>query len=364
MCIRDRFCLVCITLPVFVHAGEVIQMAILLDTSGSMSGLIDQAKTQLWKIVNELAMAKKNGESPLLEVALYEYGKDSLPASEGYMRMIVPLTMDLDKVSEELFKLTTNGGSEYCGEVIGKASRELKWSGSNGDYKVIFIAGNEPFTQGEVDYRKTCPEAIAKGIIVNTIFCGDFNEGVSTDWKAGAELADGRYMNIDHNQTAIHIDAPQDEELLQLGNELNDTYIAYGIGGGELQERQEEQDINAASMSKSAAVERSVAKAQRMYVNSAWDMVDAVNNEGLDVTKLEEDQLPEEMKGMTPEERDAYVSEMQGKRAELQEKINELNEERREYIEKEMKKKAEENTLDTAIITAVRDQAVEKDYQF
>ena len=107
---------------------NLIQMAILLDTSNSMDGLIEQAKTQLWKIVNELALAKRNGETPNLEVALYEYGKDSLPAGEGYMRMIVPLTTDLDRVSEELFKLKTNGGSEYCGQVIQMAARGLKWT--------------------------------------------------------------------------------------------------------------------------------------------------------------------------------------------------------------------------------------------
>jgi hypothetical protein len=109
----------------------LVQMAILLDTSGSMEGLIEQAKTQLWKIVNEMALAKKSGQTPKLEVALYEYGKSSIPASEGYLRMIVPLSVDLDRISEELFKLKTNGGSEYCGKVIQSASRELRWSKNN-----------------------------------------------------------------------------------------------------------------------------------------------------------------------------------------------------------------------------------------
>jgi len=119
---------------------ELIQMAILLDTSSSMEGLIDQAKSQLWKIVNELALAKKNGKSPRLEVALYEYGKSSIPSGEGYLRMISPLTGDLDKISEELFKLRTNGGSEYCGMVIDNAARDLSWSGSNNILKVIYLS--------------------------------------------------------------------------------------------------------------------------------------------------------------------------------------------------------------------------------
>ncbi len=133
-----------------------VQMAILLDTSGSMSGLIDQARTELWAIVNEFITAKRDGQAPELRVALYEYGKSSLPASEGYIRMIVPLTMDLDKISEELFALKTNGGSEYCGWVIKEATAALQWSGAPEDLKVIFIAGNEPFTQGKVKYQKAC----------------------------------------------------------------------------------------------------------------------------------------------------------------------------------------------------------------
>src|SRR5213075_3096371 len=97
----------------------VIQVAILLDTSGSMDGLIDQTRKQLWRVVNELATAKKDGHSPNLQVALYEYGNDAIPAENGYIRRVLPLTTDLDRVSEELFALLTNGGSEYCGQVIG-----------------------------------------------------------------------------------------------------------------------------------------------------------------------------------------------------------------------------------------------------
>src|SRR5690242_1233076 len=78
----------------------VIQMAILLDTSSSMDGLIDQARSQLWTVVNEFITAKREGKRPELQVALYEYGKPSLGASSGFIRQIVPLTTDLDKVSQ------------------------------------------------------------------------------------------------------------------------------------------------------------------------------------------------------------------------------------------------------------------------
>src|SRR5688572_11377607 len=98
-----------------------IQVALLLDTSGSMDGLIDQAKSQLWRIVNELSAARKYGAAAKVEIALYEYGKQTVSAEQGYVRRILAFTGDLDRVSEELFALTTNGGDEYCGKAIQSA---------------------------------------------------------------------------------------------------------------------------------------------------------------------------------------------------------------------------------------------------
>ncbi|MCP4135356.1 MAG: VWA domain-containing protein [bacterium] len=346
------------------EAKELIQMAILLDTSSSMNGLINQAKSELWKIVNEMALAKKNGESPTLEVALYEYGKSRLPAGEGYMRMIAPLTTDLDKISEELFQLTTHGGSEYCGMVIDSASKELKWSKSNNDLKVIFIAGNEPFTQGTVDYKKSCKKAISMGIVVNTIFCGDYNKGIQTQWKDGADRADGKYMNINQNQRIVHVTAPQDKEILRLGKELNKTYIGYGRSGRKRKMLQAKQDANASSMGSGSAVQRSLSKASVLYDNSGWDLLDAVKNEKVNVEEMGEDDVPEEMKKMSKKERKTYVAKQLKKRGELQKKINKLNTNRRKYVAKERKRKSGEKTLDSVMIKTIRGQAVKKNFNF
>ena len=344
--------------------GSRIQMAILLDTSGSMEGLIEQAKSQLWKIVNELTLAKKNGKSPDMEVALFEYGKSSIPASEGYLRMIVPLSTDLDRISEELFKLRTNGGNEFCGQVIQASTQGLKWSPDHDHLKVIVIAGNEPFTQGTVDYRVTCKEAIAKGIIVNTIFCGNYDEGVRTNWKDGADLADGRYVNIDQNQQMVHIDAPQDEEILRLGRELNKTYIAYGRAGAAKKERQAEQDSLAFSVSPGVMLERVVTKSSKQYQNKAWDLVDAEMAGEVDVAAVKEKDLPEEMQKMTVEERNHYIGDKKKERKALQDKINKLNKERRLYVENQRKEPSETNTLDQAVIKALRRQAKARGFTF
>ncbi len=340
-----------------------IQIALLLDTSSSMDGLIAQAKEQLWKIVNSFATAKRDGQKPILEIALYEYGKDSLPAENGYIRQIVPLTQDLDRVSEQLFALTTNGGSEHCGQVIQKAVRQLEWSRSNKDLKLIFIAGNEPFTQGPVDYRSAVRDAAERGIIVNTIHCGPKHEGERGMWQDAARLADGSFLTIDHNQAVARIVAPQDQELAQLSAQLNRTYIARG---GEGVARQAAMDKAAESVSISSASARAAAKASAYYDNSGWDLIDATKNGRVKVEALAEHDLPQEMKKMSPEERKAFVAKKQKEREEIQKRIQQLNDERNKYIAEEMRKRTAKGnaTLDEAMIGAARAQAEAKAFSF
>ena len=111
---------------------QFIKVALLLDTSNSMDGLIDQAKAQLWEIVNELSYAKCGNDRPNLQIALYEYGNDNLNAEEGYIRQVLAFTSDLDDISKQLFSLTTNGGNEFCGQVIQTSLNQLTW-GNNPD---------------------------------------------------------------------------------------------------------------------------------------------------------------------------------------------------------------------------------------
>lgn len=341
-----------------------IQLALLLDTSGSMDGLIEQAKSQLWKIVNELATTKKNGTPSDLYVALYEYGKQSIPADEGYLRNIVPFTQDLDKISDELFKLRTNGGDEYCGKVILNAVENLQWNKSNDNLKIIFIAGNEPFTQGKIDYKEACRKAVGKGIIVNTIFCGSYDEGVQTMWKDGADISDGKYTNIDHNAEIVHIDAPQDDEIIKLGQELNKTYIAFGTAGREKKEMQAEQDANSMSLNPGVMVERSVTKSGGQYKNSGWDLVDAKKDGSVKIEDLKDEDLPDEMKKMSVNERKTYVDKMSKERENIQLKINKLNEERSKYVAQKLLENKNDNTLDVVMIKTIREQAKQKNYKF
>lgn len=339
------------------------QIAIILDTSGSMSGMINQAKTQLWAIVNQFATAERDGVRPQLEVALYQYGSPSLGADNGFVRQLSPLTGDLDKIAEELFKLKTDGGSEYCGWAIKNATQELKWSRNNRDYKAIFIAGNEPFSQGPVDFRKSSKDAISNGIIVNTIHCSG---GADDDWKTAALLADGKFMRIETNQAVVEINTPFDAEIVRLNDELNDTYIGYGSRGVASKNRQMSMDIQTLGLSPVTMTKRAMTKAGKNYRAESWDLVDAVEAKGKsELEKAKDKDLPPEMQKMTLEEKEVYVEKKRSKRQELQKQIKELGEKRDAYVLKKHKELAgNEKTLGNQIEKAVIKQSAEKGFSF
>ncbi len=345
-------------------SGPRIQVALLLDTSSSMDGLIDQARSRLWKVVNELAFAEKGSQTPVLEVSLFEYGKSTISREEGYMRMVTPFTGDLDRISSDLFSLKTCGGDEYCGLVIKRAVQNLNWDRNDGNIKIIFIAGNESFTQGDNDYRESIRFAREKGITVNTIFCGDYGTGINIKWKEGADLGGGTYMNIDHNNAPQIVSTPQDGEINRLGLELNSTYIPFGAAGEKRKAVQSEEDNKAMDKSGSVAAERSISKASKYYVNTNWDLVDAVKNGKADLNSIRKEDLPANMRNMTQGERKRYVEAMYRKRLEIQKRIGELNEKRNRYITDQKKNAGEKESLDSAMIKSIRKEAEKKNFRF
>ncbi|MEZ4982768.1 MAG: VWA domain-containing protein [Saprospiraceae bacterium] len=245
-----------------------IQLALILDTSNSMDGLIDQAKSQIWKIVNEMAISKIDGKNPELELALYAYGNDNFNATKGYIEIQSALSQDLDNISDRLFRLTTKGGSEYCGQVIHTALTDLDWSASEKDFKLIVIAGNEPFDQGPVVPNDAYKLACEKGIAITTIFCGDWKEGIATGWKDAPACVSKKYLNIDQDETIAHIPTPYDDEIIALNSKLNDTYLAYGHEGNKRMELQKQQDINANAYGSANLRERASFKSKAIYNNA------------------------------------------------------------------------------------------------
>ncbi len=339
-----------------------IQIALIMDTSGSMEGLIEQAKSQLWNLVGELSHATYNGKDPELEIALYEYGNDGLSSRGGYIRRISPLISDLDDISSSLFSLRTNGGSEYCGMVIQKSLQQLEWSSSDQDIKLIFIAGNEPFTQGPVNYESACGDARAKGVIVNTIHCGSYQEGINGSWKSGAMIGGGDYMAIEQNRRTVYIETPYDDRINACGVQLNKTYVYYGVNGNSKKEAQEVEDVNAESYSVSNLASRNSMKVSKFYKTSSWDLVDAMADSTVIVGEVNKKTLAPELQKKTDAELKAYVQDQAKKRAVLKKEIATLNIKRGEYIAKQ--NKAEGTDLQSSMVNAVKKQAKAKNYSW
>lgn len=338
-----------------------IKVALLLDTSSSMDGLIDQAKSQLWKIVNELSYAKCEHVTPKLEIALYEYGNDALEASDGYIRQVIGFSADLDEISEKLFSLDTDGGSEYCGAVIQTSLKELKWGENKNDLNIIFIAGNEAFTQGTISYKNVIADAVEKDIVVNTIFCGDYRNGVSGKWADAAQIGKGEYMTINQNKQIVHITTPYDKVIIQLNTKLNKTYIRYGSRGVKKMRMQAVQDNNASTLSEVVVVARAVSKSSRAYNNSSWDLVDAKKEKDFDYTKIDRKELSKELQNKTTKELKRYVEEQSAKRKEIQQEIQKVNKQRKQYISKN-KKNNKEDELESVMLNAIKNQAKKKNY--
>jgi hypothetical protein len=339
---------------------QSIKVALLLDTSNSMDGLIDQAKSQLWDIVSELSYAKCGKDKPNLQIALYEYGNDNLAAAEGHIRQIIAFSTDLDEISKHLFSLNTNGGNEYCGQVIQTSLNQLSWGTNEADLKLIFIAGNEPFTQGKISYRDAAEQAKRNHVSVNTIFCGDYDQGIATSWQEGALLSNGNYMAINQNRTTTYVSTPYDDQILELNQKLNTTYVAYGSYGQKKMALQAEQDSNANGYSKENAVSRTVSKSSHLYKNSNWDLVDASNKKDFKIEDLNTSALPKALIGKSAQEIEAYIDQKKQERNSINENIQNLNEKRRSYLSEQ--ENATDDNLENVMIKAIKTQAKAKNY--
>ena len=345
------------------HKKNTIQVALLLDTSGSMSGLIEQAKSQLWQILNTLANTEKENEETKLEIALYQYGSPTYGKSARQIRQLSGFTSDMDLISEKLFALGTAGGEEYCGEVITTSIKELEWGKDDSNFKMIYIAGNEPFTQGPINYAEACQLAKKQDITVNTIFCGTYQEGVQTMWKQGAQLADGEYMNIDHNQTTVYIETPYDKKINELNQKLNETYIPYGTEGKMKKENQIQQDFNASSYGNSNVADRAYFKSSKKYKAESWDLVDAYNDSEKITGTIENKTLPDSLQTLSVQELEVKIKVISKQRVNIQNEIQSLNSKRLIHIENNSKESVAGNNLKKSIENSVEKQAKKKGFK-
>jgi hypothetical protein len=228
---------------------------------------------------------------------------------------------------------------------------------------MIFIAGNEAFTQGKVFYKDATSNANERNVTVNTIFCGDYQNGVSGKWKDAARQTGGDYFAIDHNRKQIYVVTPYDDIIIQLNRDLNKTYIHYGAQGYLKMEAQATQDSNAAELDEVVVVKRAVSKSSRMYNNASWDLVDAAKDKNFNYAKLDKKNLSKELQGKSTAELKKHVAIQAKKRKEIQLKINELNAKRKKYTAEKQAESTNEN-LENAMISTIKKQARAKNYSW
>ncbi len=339
-----------------------IQVAILLDVSNSMDGLIEQAKAQLWNMVSVMGKAKcDNDLSPQIEIALYEYGRSSNAVADGYVKQISPFTSDLDKLSQELFKLTTNGGDEYCGQVIYTSLNQLNWDQGTNNYKVIFIAGNEDFLQGSLSYTKACAEAKKKGVVVNTIYCGNRMDGIKEHWNLSAECGNGSFTNINQDAKIEDIPTPYDSVVFALNDKLNKTYLTFGAYGASAHAAQADVDQKSYKLNKSEAVKRVTVKGKKeLYKNTTWDMVDAAEKDKTFAAKVDIKSLPDSMQRKSRGEIQQIIEVKSAERTQVHKDIESVNAKREIWLAAEKAKRTTNNntaTLESEIEKIIKQQA-------
>jgi len=336
-----------------------IQAAILLDVSGSMEGLIEQAKAQLWNMVTIMGKAKCGGATPGIEIALYEYGRATNDRKAGFIKQLSPFTSDLDQLSQELFKLTINGSEEYCGQVIYTSLNELNWDTSSSSYKVIFISGNESFLQGTLPYIKACDLANKKGVIVNTIYCGERLQAIQEHWDLAGECGNGSFTNINQDARIEDIPTPYDSSLVVLNDKLNGTYLWYGENGADFYTQQAKVDQSNFRANKSAGLKRANVKSNsKLYSNAQWDLIDASNADTTFYKKVDMKTLPDSLKNRSREELQEIITAKNNERVLIQNDIQKVSKQRSDFIAAEKAKNTGSNiaTLETEVEKIIKEQ--------
>jgi hypothetical protein len=338
-----------------------VDIVIALDTSGSMSGLINAARQKLWDIVNEVAKAKP---APKLRVGLVTFGSRGSEA-DGFVKIQSNLTGDLDTIYGKLFELSTWGGREYVARAIQRSLKEMSWDTDPQTLRQIYVAGNESAKQDRLlSLTSALAQAKRQDVFVNAIYCGPQTGYDAPSWRSVASGGRGLFAAIDHNHGTIALRSPYDAKLAALSAKLNGTYVAYGRRGRAALRNQAKQDKNAASAHASTGAARAAAKASAVYSNERWDLVDARKKGKLG--GIAKDALPAKLRAMNSDELRRHLDAKQKTREALKTKIRELSKKRSAYVQQEMKRqgKTEGKAFNGAVKRALRRQAKTKRLRF
>src|SRR5881398_2036209 len=171
-----------------------IEVCFVLDTTGSMGGLIEGAKQKIWSIANEMVSAKP---TPELKLGLIGY-RDR---GDEYVTRTFNLTEDIDAIYAHLREFKADGGGdtpESVNEALDEAIHKMSWSADKKVLKIVFLVGDAPPHMdypNSAKYPDLCREAAKKDLIINTVQCGDMAE-TRPIWQEIARLSEGSYVAI------------------------------------------------------------------------------------------------------------------------------------------------------------------------
>jgi len=338
-----------------------VDVVFCLDVSGSMDELLNSTRARIWDVINELGRMKP---TPELHVGLLSFGSESSSVEDGWVVKHTDMTSDLDTVYAQLMALSAQGSEEYVGRVLHEAVWNMNWSNDPEALKIVFIAGNESADKAREshDFRQVAQQARQEGIFINALYAGNREQGASELWPQIAQHGGGTFSAID-TSNAMQIATPQDEALLAANGRLVTTYLPYGLEGGNGLANQIAQDTNASRLGVQSCSSRIVAKGSALYNNAAWDLVDASLQEGFRLDDLLDSELPEAMRGMSADERLAFVAEKRSAREAIQLEIQKASAERENYIQAVMARERDGSQgLGSAMRDALCEQAVSKGF--
>jgi Mg-chelatase subunit ChlD len=341
-----------------------IEVVFVLDTTGSMGGLIQAAKEKIWSIASTMASAQPAPEIKMGLVAYRDRG-------DAYVTQVVDLSGDLDSMYARLMDFQADGGGdgpESVNQALHDAVHNISWSQDPDAYQVVFLVGDAPphmDYQDDVKYPDTLAIARARGIVVNTIQCGQAPE-TTRQWHRVASLADGQYFQVEQAGSAIAIATPFDEELARLSAELDDTRLYYGD-----RQAKEKASRKLEATDKLHALASFASRARRAAFNASAagednfvgenELIDALSSGRVDLDEIDTEHLPEPMQAMAPAEQRAMVEETAARRTDLQQRIGELSKKRDGYLKDEVTEAGNaEASLDHKIYGAVKAQAEAK----
>ncbi len=348
--------------------SSALEMVFVLDTTGSMGGLLEGAKQRIWGIVNEVMQSPSHPSVRIGLVAYRDHGDE-------YVTKILPLTNDLDKVYTTLMDYQAEGGGDGPEDVrraLADGVYRAGWSESSSSVaRIIFLVGDAPPHNdypNEPDTTATSAGAVQKGMVVNTVQCGDL-PGTREIWQTIAQRGQGQYFAIASDGGVQAIATPYDERLGELARNLGGYYLPYGGGAGvagdEYRDRQKAQaEVSEAAVSTRAA---RVAKAERALnkaVNAeayVGDLLQSIENGTLKLESVREEDLPAELRKLSPAERQQEIEKRLNERRELRAEIVSLSRQRDEFIAAERKKSGKRQTgFDAAVAAALKEQLSRK----